>query len=105
MSTFVPYFTRPTEAKPSGTFQPSAQMAASAPNAPAAARFTSSGGAEQGAGSVLSDKAATLLQSSCSHPPSPFAQPVVTLQKNGEKIVRITIDCTCGQRIELDCQY
>ncbi len=31
--------------------------------------------------------------------------PKVTLQKEGDKVTQIRIQCTCGQVIELACQY
>jgi hypothetical protein len=33
------------------------------------------------------------------------AQPVVTLQRDGERISTIRIECVCGQVIELACSY
>ena len=33
------------------------------------------------------------------------AQPVVTLQREGERVVAIRIECGCGQVIELACRY
>lgn len=32
-------------------------------------------------------------------------QPKVTAEKEGDRITKIRIQCTCGQVIELDCQY
>ena len=32
-------------------------------------------------------------------------EPVFTLQRDGERIVKIQIRCTCGQDIELRCLY
>jgi hypothetical protein len=43
-----------------------------------------------------------------SHPHSPTAaeqNPVVTLQREGERITGIRIECGCGQVIELACSY
>lgn len=31
--------------------------------------------------------------------------PKVTVQKDGDKVTQIRIQCTCGQVIELACQY
>jgi len=33
------------------------------------------------------------------------SQPKITLQREGEVVSRIRIQCTCGQVIELDCTY
>lgn len=32
-------------------------------------------------------------------------QPAITLQKEGDKIVGIRVECACGQVIELACSY
>ena len=32
-------------------------------------------------------------------------EPAVTLQRDGEKITAIRIECVCGQVIELGCEY
>jgi hypothetical protein len=40
------------------------------------------------------------------HSPSAAEQnPVVTLQRDGERITGIRIECACGQVIELACSY
>jgi hypothetical protein len=31
--------------------------------------------------------------------------PKITLQRTGEKVTGIRIECTCGQMIELECSY
>ena len=33
------------------------------------------------------------------------AKPTVTLQREGERITRIRIQCVCGQVIDLACEY
>jgi len=33
------------------------------------------------------------------------SKPAVTLQRNGEKVTAIRIQCGCGQVIELNCVY
>lgn len=42
-----------------------------------------------------------------SHPPSgtAAAAPVVTLRKEGDRVTGIRIQCSCGQVIDLACQY
>jgi hypothetical protein len=42
----------------------------------------------------------------CTHSPagSPTA-PTVTLQKDGDRVTHIRIECTCGQVVELECAY
>ena len=37
--------------------------------------------------------------------PPALSQPVVTLQREGEKVIGIRIACICGQVIELACAY
>jgi hypothetical protein len=32
-------------------------------------------------------------------------KPVVTLQKDGDRVTHIRIQCTCGEVIELECAY
>lgn len=34
-----------------------------------------------------------------------LAKPVVTLQKDGERVTHIRIQCGCGQVVELECAY
>lgn len=31
--------------------------------------------------------------------------PVVDVVKEGDKVVRIIVTCTCGEKIEIDCLY
>lgn len=33
------------------------------------------------------------------------ASPTVECVKQGDKVVRLIVTCTCGQRIEVDCLY
>jgi hypothetical protein len=37
--------------------------------------------------------------------PSPACAPVITLQRNGDVISAIRVQCSCGQIIELNCLY
>ena len=37
--------------------------------------------------------------------PSANAEPVVTLQRDGDRVTGIQIQCGCGQTIELNCVY
>jgi hypothetical protein len=37
--------------------------------------------------------------------PASISQPVVTLQREGDKVTGIRIACVCGQVIELACAY
>lgn len=42
----------------------------------------------------------------CANPTAdPAKEPVVTLQKDGERVTGIRIECACGQVIELTCTY
>ncbi|PTY08780.1 hypothetical protein DB347_04195 [Opitutaceae bacterium EW11] len=33
------------------------------------------------------------------------AQPTVECVKQGDKVVRLIVTCTCGEKIEIDCVY
>jgi hypothetical protein len=33
------------------------------------------------------------------------AQPVIDVVREGDKIVRIVVTCTCGERTEIECLY
>lgn len=37
--------------------------------------------------------------------PAPAAEPNIEIIKQGEKIVRIIVTCSCGERIEVECIY
>ena len=42
----------------------------------------------------------------CADAGSPSSrEPVVTLQKDGDRVIGIRIECGCGQVIELACSY
>jgi hypothetical protein len=32
-------------------------------------------------------------------------QPTVTFQREGDRVTRISVQCSCGQTIELQCEY
>jgi hypothetical protein len=36
------------------------------------------------------------------HPPG---EPKIALERDGERVTRILIECTCGRTLELDCSY
>ena len=40
-----------------------------------------------------------------SPPAPPCGQPVVALQRNGDAVSGIRIQCPCGQVIDLECKY
>ena len=39
------------------------------------------------------------------HPAGSCAHPAVTLQRNGDVVTAIRVQCGCGQVIELNCTY
>ncbi len=42
----------------------------------------------------------------CAHDASnPVGKPVVTLQRDGDRVTHIRVQCACGQVIELECAY
>jgi len=51
--------------------------------------------------SEIASSASDAGRSDLAHP----HQPRVTLQKEGERIVGIQIQCSCGQQIDLACSY
>jgi hypothetical protein len=36
---------------------------------------------------------------------TPPHSPTVTLQREGDRVTRIQVQCACGEVIELDCEY
>lgn len=87
---FVPFFSAQSRG-PSSDFQPSA--------APATGGPTLTEPLPPGSSPSLPAEKPHLHS-----PASAYAQPEISVQKNGDQIVRITIKCVCGQIIELDCQ-
>jgi hypothetical protein len=47
---------------------------------------------------IISQSAAPAHGDSC-------REPVLTLQRDGDKIIGIRIECVCGQVINLSCEY
>jgi len=45
------------------------------------------------------------LSSGHSHGQSPGLVPSVECVKQGDKVVRLIVTCTCGERIEVECLY
>jgi hypothetical protein len=40
------------------------------------------------------------------HPPrTPAAAPAITLERDGDRVTAIRIECSCGQVIEVSCSY
>lgn len=37
--------------------------------------------------------------------PCPGATPTVEAVKEGDKVVRLIVTCTCGERVEIECLY
>jgi hypothetical protein len=42
---------------------------------------------------------------SLANPPTAVPQPTVTVQRDGNRITLIRIECVCGQVIEMGCDY
>ena len=38
-------------------------------------------------------------------PPNTHGEPSVTLERDGERVTRIKVQCSCGQVLELACDY
>jgi len=67
-----------------------------------------SGGVPQSAFSPVSPSASQNAGSKhggVSHAHPEAHRPVIKLQKEGDKVKSIRIECVCGQVIELDCVY
>ncbi|MBP9901004.1 MAG: hypothetical protein V9H26_25995 [Verrucomicrobiota bacterium] len=58
---------------------------------------------------VVASSAAPLAKASPNAGPAPLAMacsdPLVTLQKDGDRVTHIRIQCACGQVVELACAY
>jgi hypothetical protein len=61
---------------------------------------TAAGGFAPLAGPPAPPDAAPPSEETATHP-----APVVTFQRNGERVTSIRIRCACGELIELDCVY
>ena len=48
---------------------------------------------------------ANLAGPGCAHPGNSGAKPSVTLQKDGDRVTHIRVQCGCGEVIELECSY
>lgn len=58
------------------------------------------------AGAFTALNAAPGPANACAHDPAGLAgKPSVTLQRDGDRVTHIRIQCACGQVIELDCAY
>lgn len=53
----------------------------------------------------LTTPAATPGAVPCSTPAKPGCEPRVSLQREGNRVVGIHVECSCGQVIELVCVY
>jgi hypothetical protein len=45
------------------------------------------------------------LRAEAAPAPSHDRLPVVTLKRDGDKVTRIQVRCSCGELVELDCVY
>lgn len=45
------------------------------------------------------------VQGAASHHDSGGASPTIECVKEGDKVVRLVVTCTCGEKIEIDCLY
>lgn len=72
----------------------------SLPSAPATGSAAASAIASASAPAEISAASASITA-----PANCSGKPVVTLQRNGDVVTAIKVQCTCGQVIELNCQY
>jgi hypothetical protein len=63
----------------------------------------SSAEAAQPVGPAVSQEAGPVLMEPAAA--SPGAEPKITVHRDGERVTRISIECSCGQIIELACAY
>lgn len=53
--------------------------------------------------------ASTADVSSAAQPSQPackaMTEPVITCQRDGDRIARMVVTCRCGEKIEIDCEY
>ena len=68
------------------------------------------GRAAQDAGFVAllpADASATRPLARTGSPPAPAPErlPVVTLKRDGDRVTRIQVRCSCGEVVEMDCVY
>lgn len=92
--TFIPLFAKTVNgAEPSVEFSRLKVKASPAPSAVPALAGTSSS-------ATVATQAAAPAVACNSH-----GTPVVSLQKDGDKITGIRIECSCGQVINLECGY
>jgi hypothetical protein len=57
------------------------------------------------AGAPSTSKASQSFQPTATHAPHAAAAPAITLKREGDSVTHITVRCSCGQVIELACQY
>lgn len=76
--------------------------------------FLKSGGTSKAAASgapLTADSAAAsgafaaLVPHDTATTPHPPGKPVVSLQKDGDRVTHIRVQCACGEVIELECAY
>ena len=54
------------------------------------------------------DRNSSRVALSCSVPQKndrPMAEPQVEVVKEGDRVVRLVVTCTCGERVEVECLY
>ncbi len=75
------------------------------PGLPGASAGTDAAAAARPAFTPMRPHAAGSCASGAPNGTVPAREPVVTLQKEGDHVTGIRIECACGQVIELDCAY
>src|SRR6185436_3392477 len=53
----------------------------------------------------MSSSTPSAVSHTCALVASANAQPVITLEREGDQVTHIRIQCSCGQVIELECVY
>lgn len=79
---------------------PRGRAAPAAGSAPVRGLATPSGPANSGFQPLAASKHPEAPHSGCAQ-----SQPTVTLRHEGERVTQITIRCSCGQVLTLQCEY
>lgn len=84
-------------------FLPSARKSSASGPAVAAARHGDSAAASGAFTAIVPGPSPALP--GCAHAGNNAAKPTVTLQKDGDRVTHIRVQCACGEVIELECSY
>lgn len=98
---FVPFHPIPASAAKSSPAPVGLKVVPKTESTPAFSPLQTIGGGQRGEGGRETGLATSALSPHRSHLP----EPVVILQRDGDRVTGIRIECACGQVIELACSY